>query len=259
MTLRDKILDKIYDIEVEEGVTKRTDCFICGKRNTFTVTKKKGKLLWNCFSASCGISGVSNSSYTKDDIVKQILTNSEEELKPFVFPEYFVEADRSKECLEYIKEFNFYEVFKRNPNYFMHDVKTNRLVFVIAHEGEVVGAVGRALEYGVKWYRYDKYHAPFILGDHSTAVVVEDCTSACVVANEVTGVALLGTTLLTEHINYLKKFKKIWVALDRDATDKALAIQRKINIHVPKCFMMILERDLKYEKEATIKKMFSNA
>ena len=89
------------------------------------------------------------------------------------------------------------------------------------------------------------------------AVVVKDCTSACVVSHEVTGIALLGTNLLTEHISYIKPYKKVIVALDRDATDKAIDIQRKLAIHVDKCNVMILERDLKYENKDTIKDMFN--
>ena len=99
----------------------------------------------------------------------------------------------------------------------------------------------------------------FIIGDNKDlAVVVEDCTSACVVSHEATGIALLGTNLLTEHLHYVKPYKNIVVALDRDATDKAIDIQRKIAIHVDKCRVMILERDLKYENKETIKEMFGD-
>jgi len=70
-----------------------------------------------------------------------------------------------------------------------------------------------------------------------------------------TGIALLGTNLLTEHIQYLKPYKNLVVALDRDATDKAIDIQRKLAIHVDRCKVLILERDLKYENETSIKNL----
>ena len=139
----------------------------------------------------------------------------------------------------------------------MYDVKGDRLVFVVEHGGSVVGAVGRSLKGGMKWLRYDSCHAPFIMKANSdTAIIVEDCVSACVVAKCHNGVALLGTNLLTEHIKYLKQFSKIWVALDRDATSKSLDIQRKIAIHIPDCYIKILDRDLKYEGKEFIKNNF---
>ena len=180
-----------------------------------------------------------------------------EELKPFIFPDYCVNVDRSDKAIKYIKHFDFYDVYEANPNYFMYDVKGDRLVFVVEHGGSVVGAVGRSLKGGMKWLRYDSCHAPFIMKANSdTAIIVEDCVSACVVAKCHNGVALLGTNLLTEHIKYLKQFSKIWVALDRDATSKSLDIQRKIAIHIPDCYIKILDRDLKYEGKEFIKNNF---
>ena len=37
----------------------------------------------------------------------------------------------------------------------------------------------------------------------------------------------MGTTLLDEHIDVIKKFKKVFVALDKDATSKAYMIDEK--------------------------------
>ena len=252
------ILSKLQELNVEEGVSKRFDCVICGKKNTLSVTKKRGKLLWNCFSASCNTRGNVGVDFSKDDLVKEIENKDKgEELKPFIFPDYCVNVDRSDKAIKYIKHFDFYDVYEANPNYFMYDVKGDRLVFVVEHGGSVVGAVGRSLKGGMKWLRYDSCHAPFIMKANSdTAIIVEDCVSACVVAKCHNGVALLGTNLLTEHIKYLKQFSKIWVALDRDATSKSLDIQRKIAIHIPDCYIKILDRDLKYEGKEFIKNNF---
>ena len=252
------MLDKLQELNVEDGTSKRFDCIFCGKKNTLSVSKKKGKLLWNCFSASCGVKGNTGVDYSKEDLIKEIERNKEEEeLEHFIFPDYCVNVDRSNKAIQYMKEFDFYDVYEANPNYFMYDVKGDRLVFVVEHEGVVSGAVGRSLRGDMKWLRYDRNHAPFIMKtDSTTAIIVEDCVSACVVAKCHNGFALLGTNLLTEHIKYLKHFKKIWVALDRDATAKSLEIQRKIAIHVPDCFVKILDRDLKYENKDFIDREF---
>ena len=75
-------------------------------------------------------------------------------------------------------------------------------------------------------------------------VLVEDCASACSVSQSLVGVALLGTNLLDEHIQALSEYKKIFVALDKDATDKALGIVKILCRYVP-TKLMVLERDLK--------------
>ena len=252
------VVDKLNELDVEEGTSKRFDCIFCGKKNTLSVTKAKGKLLWNCFSASCNSKGNVGTDYSKEDLIKQIKKDDEDTaFKHFIFPDYCVNVDRSDKAIKFMKHFGFYDVYMANPNYFMYDVKGDRLVFVVEHDGVVSGAVGRSLRGDMKWLRYDSNHAPFIMKANSdTAIIVEDCVSACVVAQCHNGFALLGTNLLTEHIKYLKGFKKIWVALDRDATSKSLDIQRKVAIHVPDCQIKILDRDLKYEDKSFIEQNF---
>jgi len=250
----------IQELDLEDNVTQRLDCVVCGKRNTLTVTRMDGKVLWNCYSASCSVGGIGNANYSREDISNKLSVRVEDKKEEdFTIPAYFVrDVTRSHECLNYLNEFNCMEIFDKNPDRFCYDVKNDRLAFMTVYDSKVVGAVGRALKYGMKWYRYDNSHIPFIIGDNEdVAVVVEDCTSACVVSHEATGIALLGTNLLTEHISYIKPYKKVIVALDRDATDKAVDIQRKLAIHVDKCNVMILERDLKYENKDTIKDMFN--
>ena len=81
------VVDKLNELNVEEGTSKRFDCIFCGKKNTLSVTKKKGKLLWNCFSASCNSKGNVGTDYSKEDLIKEIENNKdEEELSPFHLP-----------------------------------------------------------------------------------------------------------------------------------------------------------------------------
>ena len=60
----------------------------------------------------------------------------------------------------------------------------------------------------------------------------------------VTGVAMLGTSILKDHIEQLKKYSSIYVALDKDATQLALktvqTLKPSLNVR-----MLILEQDLK--------------
>jgi len=102
--------------------------------------------------------------------------------------------------------------------------------------------------YGSKTY-------PFICGDSDTAVLVEDCASACAVSEVYTGVALMGTSLPDSYIPVLKKkFKKVIVALDRDATTKSFDISNQLRYYMD-TEVKILEDDLKYFDKQQIERL----
>ena len=61
---------------------------------------------------------------------------------------------------------------------------------------------------------------------------------------------MLGTNLLDSHVKVLQNYDKVFVALDKDATQKALQIVRKLQGIVP-TNMMILNQDLKDMDNAT--------
>ena len=71
-----------------------------------------------------------------------------------------------------------------------------------------------------------------------------------------TGVALLGTNLLDTHIQTLQRYERVYVALDKDATQKALEIVRKLQSIVP-TNMMILNQDIKDMDDATRERVLS--
>ena len=119
---------------------------------------------------------------------------------------------------------------------------------LIKDKKNIYGAVGRGLNSQVypKWFMYGNKDYPFICGDNDTAVLVEDCASACAVSHLYSGVALMGTSLPDSYIPILKKrFKKIIVALDRDATTKAFDISNQLRYYVD-TQVKILDDDLKY-------------
>ena len=88
------------------------------------------------------------------------------------------------------------------------------------------------------------YRGGFRIGTSDIAFVVEDIPSAISISDWVTGYALLGTSLRDEHIQDLTKFRRVVVALDKDATDKALTYMRALNSLVPTGILM-LQKDLK--------------
>ena len=130
----------------------------------------------------------------------------------------------------------------------MYDVKEDRLVFPIRHEGRIVDATGRSLSKRLpKWKRYGKSGLPYTSGCGKVAVVVEDCLSAAVVGyGTFVGVALLGTSLQESHKRYLSQFSTAIIALDPDALPKTLQMAKELRGHVNDVRVLRLTDDLKY-------------
>ena len=122
-------------------------------------------------------------------------------------------------------------------------------------EGKMVDAIGRAVDSKVipKWKRYGSEADGFIRGNCTIAVIVEDCTSASVVETlELTGVAILGTTINQNHIQGLKDYKKVIVALDPDAAPKTIEYTRKLKANGIDAFALKLLDDIKYRRAEDI-------
>ena len=47
----------VKTLSIKEGGRVTTDCPFCGGRNKFTLDKFDGKLVWNCYRASCNVKG----------------------------------------------------------------------------------------------------------------------------------------------------------------------------------------------------------
>jgi len=68
---------------------------------------------------------------------------------------------------------------------------------------------------------------------------------------------LMGTSLPDSYISIIKKrFTKLIVALDRDATIKAFDISNKLRYYID-TKVKILEDDLKYYDKETVKKILA--
>ena len=87
-------------------------------------------------------------------------------------------------------------------------------------------------------------------------MIVEDATSATNVSSFCTGIALLGTTLLDSHVEVIKKYKEVIVALDPDATLKSFDIQKVLSLYT-NSRIAIIKDDLKYFKEDEAKKQLN--
>ena len=237
------IYNIVSDMDVPVGTTKRVACPNCGQR-TFTVTNNMGSLVWNCFRASCGVKGGTRVRVSVEDI-RAGFAGADDFAKQETFdmPNYIVPHNYD------IAEIAM-ELYGLNATALglMHDVKENRMVFPIVHEGKVVDATGRSLGKRLpKWRRYGKSGLPYTSGCGNVAVVVEDCLSAAVVGyGTFVGVALLGTSLQESHKRYLSQFSTAIIALDPDALPKTLVMAKELRGYVNDVRVLRLPDDLKY-------------
>ena len=241
----------INDLQLRDGETNRMTCPVCkNKEKTFTITNNMGQLLWNCYKASCHLSGAKKVHLTSDDIRKSIGAFAEETVEiPFELPEYVIPHNNNEDVLKFADTYGL----SIDTTEMMYDVKDHRVVFPIVHGGKIVDATGRSLDKRLpKWKRYGKSDLPYTHGYGKVAVVVEDCVSAAVVgtvSDVHVGVAVLGTSLSESHKRYLSQFSTAVVALDPDALPKTLAFVRELKTHVPDVKALRLTDDFKYRNQ----------
>ena len=233
----------ISDLSLVNGETRRMTCPSCNSKNTFTVTNNMGSIVWNCYKASCSMSGGTRTTLTAEDIRKSLGFVAEEtHTTTFTRPEWFVR--------DYSKLSGFCDKWELDAQQLglMYDVKEHRVVFPVVHNGVTVDATGRSLGNRIpKWKRYGKSVLPYSFGRGKTAVVVEDCISAAVVGSGVcVGVAVLGTSLSNGHKEYLSQFSTAIIALDPDALPKTLQFAKELRGYVDTVKVLRLTDDIKY-------------
>ena len=253
----------VEQLDLTDGQKHRGKCPSCHRGNTFTATNKMGKLLWNCYANSCNLSGSTRINMTVEEIRKRMDTqfNIDAEkafeglnvgkVTQFVLPESVVKGTKQEVLDEYCNRYGI-DSYELSLHY---DVKEDRIVFPMFLEGKMVDAIGRAVDSKVipKWKRYGSEADGFVRGDCAIAVIVEDCTSAAVVETlGLTGVAILGTTINQNHIQGLKGYKKVIVALDPDAAPKTIEYTRKLKANGIDAFALKLLDDIKYRRAEDI-------
>lgn len=249
--------DFIRRLDVKEGETITLDCPICDGVKKFTATNKEGLIIYNCYRNSCDVKGATMTPMLVDTI-KNKIQGVEERVTPkkFEMPEFITDGNNA-----------YVQRFKRRWGLnieVLYDCKSQRAVFPIHKNGRVVDAIGRALYNAQpKWYKYGgaaKYYSYCIKPSKSVAVVVEDVVSATVVGENfigVTGVALLGTSLLKEHKEYIDTFDKVIVALDPDAVGKTIQYTKELKSYCDpsEVYGLQIEDDLKYKRQKDFDKL----
>ena len=162
------IKDYVLALSIPSGETIRTDCPVCGGRNTFTATKEAGNLLWNCYRASCSVNGRGTYARSIDEIKLAYSKTKEEYKERFIVPDHFISPFTDTTCLGYLERHHCLRALVDRRAGIEYDAKLDRCVFLVREpkvNGEIIGAHGRALTPGdkPKWLAYGKTRIPYDL------------------------------------------------------------------------------------------------
>jgi hypothetical protein len=188
-----------------------------------------------------------------------ILGNSNNSIA-FLIPNYWQNPLQNKRCYNFLKYWNILDVYIDRLVDIYYDPKLERCVFIIKDlNKEIKGAVGRALRMDnpPRWYVYSRLdHCPgfIISGTKESILLVEDFVSASYASAITNTCALLGTSLPHAAISYFKAFNRIFIALDKDATNKSLKLQHQLAPYV-KSYVISLEIDIKYFKKEQLEEL----
>jgi len=253
---RDQI-EIIERIKIRESEHKTLDCPFCGGTKKFTIDRlTDGRLVWNCFRASCNVRG--SKSYGRSIEAAKAYANGRQQSKPtpkvLPLPEITTRIENREDASQYIRSVNSYDAYEDGLIDIRYDPKTRRVLF---YNSDKTGAVGRALGRGPKWLSYGDTSTGMHVGKSDIAIVVEDVASACSVARlqEYTGVAILGTHLSNTLKNTLHKYKAVYILLDNDAAQKAAQLTKKLRGSV---FLRTTSKDPKELELDQLIKIISN-
>ena len=252
MKISMNVRDFIESLSLHLNVTERFNCPSCGNYNTLSVTQKIGGTMWFCFHNSCKTQGRMGATITTDMLSKYF----EEPANNIAFkpPDSWFDRSQVKKLLNKHNILDVYDDRRVNVGW---DSDKERYVFLIWVDGTCVGGTGRSYTAVPKWLVYTPNKAPLVVpkfgtyyspyhspNDKKIGVVVEDAISAAAVSHVHDGIAILGTYIPDRYIPVLSSYDELIIALDEDATDKALMYQQMLNVFVPTKLIM-LKQDLK--------------
>lgn len=247
----------VQTLELNLNQAHRGNCPVCGGKNTFTATSTIDGIKYNCYKAGCKVGGIDTSNLTAEQLRQamalRVAQDAKDDPSPIAVPEGFTKAINPlyKAGLE-----RYHLNASRHDTYY--DVRQDRLCLPIKYKGSIVDFVGRSLTgRNPKWLRYSNAHVPYTYGCGSAVVLVEDCFSA-IAAGDIpscTGMALLGTNVLSEYIPMLAEYDRVVVALDPDARSKALQIVKDLRVIHNRVYALNLSDDLKYKRDRDIENL----
>jgi hypothetical protein len=238
-------LEMINGVRVLPNQHRRMDCPFCGGRNTFSVSNTDGSLKWNCYKASCGAGGVQSVGRTPEQVRRRLEGSQQPQKAHIPIPSILSSPDHHPAVLRYLERNGSMDAYKSGLCQIRYEPASDRVLFFMPHGR---GAVGRSLRGDKpKWKAYGDTAGLLTVGSGPTVVLVEDAASACAVSrlNGYTGAALMGTNLSPLQRVQLMSYSMVLIALDKDASRKALSLKASLDGTVP-VRVRFLEDDLKY-------------
>ena len=259
-----KMRDYIDGLSLKDGERHRGDCPQCRGKNTFTAANILGEMRYNCFKLGCTVGGIYDTDMTaaeiyhrmKEQQIARAYTNIKKEKETMEIPEYVVIPKAN-----HTKHQRFIRRWGIALGDTMYDVKDERVVFPIKHNGRIVDAIGRAVgkKQNPKWYRYTGDADYYTIGSGKVLLIVEDVLSAIIATQElpyITAMAILGTSLSPKHMEKIQEYNRVIIALDPDAIGKTVEYRREIELWTGnKVIAMNLIDDIKYKMEEDIEKL----
>ena len=248
---------------IEEASTRYTTCPECVRSGKLAITRENGALLYCCFRDSCGIKGKIFDGGTSLDVLSKPKPKPKYTGHPVALDvedfDYF--EDRfgldASSCLNYLRKDvgRGSYVFKLVDRY---GKSSGTVVRRHTWKGEIQPPMDMSTE-GPKTLTYseDTEGLLGIYGDFSpeTVVIVEDCLSAIVAAQElgeftgdhVCAIALLGTRLNERQVAEIAALgaREHIVALDWDARQQGIELVKRWRYCLPNMRAAMLPMDIK--------------
>jgi len=246
----------IKNIHLKDGERKTLNCPFCGGRKKFSIGKLDGKVMWNCYKASCNTKGIYSGPRSPDEIRAYLSSTQNRSFKSTInsLPEITASVEHHLPALQYLVDVNAYDAYKNGLIKVRYDPREDRVVFYNKQE---TGAVGRSLSNkNPKWFTYGELPYGIAVGKGSTAVLVEDVASACSISRikGYTGIALLGTTLTYSIKKTLSNYTNVVIVLDNDAKSKALSMIKRIGNNAT---MRITKKDPKWLRAVELQELLN--
>ena len=156
----------VESLDIQPLGRYRSDCPVCARKNTFSVSDDGLQRLWYCFHADCNVSGRTGVTLTKE-FAKHALSRSQANApvprtrNTYELPDTFVSLSRNLDAELYVRSVHAYDAYLSGRADIRYDFKRNRVVFIVKDGNKVVDAVGRAMDgRSPKWYRYGNSRNP---------------------------------------------------------------------------------------------------
>lgn len=238
-------LEMLDGIQLMPNQHRRIDCPFCGGTKTFTISNVDGSRLWHCFKASCGVRGSKSIGRSPDQVRKRLEGTQEVVRKAPDVPSILALPDHHPHVLRYLERNGSMDAYRDGLCHVRYDPAADRVLFFMQDR---LGAVGRSLRGDKpKWKAYGNTTGILTVGKGDQLVLVEDAASACAVSrvSGLVGGALMGTNISPTQRHQLLSYRNVIVALDKDASRKALSIQASLRGYV-RVSVRFLDEDLKY-------------